>query len=262
MLEAALAYLDRGWSILPLYAPNPDGSCTCDREGCTSAGKHPAIFEWRTYYQRRATPEEASVWFSGPPRNIGVVSGQVSNGLVIIDCDDQTTYDALCYCYRELGESLTAVTGKGHHVYCHAEQATPTVGFKANGHLHHVRADSVQSVAPPSVHASGRTYRWQDQDAVLLELDLSRLAAALARIGGKKDEPRGQTSSSEFLQWLKEGARQGERDERTFRLASHLSYRLPEDEVEELLTLWAEQRCDQPWGREDVRAKLRSGRRH
>lgn len=265
MLDAALAYLARGWSVIPLYAPVEGGGCNCGDPHCTSQGKHPAVPDFRTYHKRLATPEEINNWFGGAEaRNIGISTGSVSGDLVVIDCDDRGTYDSLCYRYPELHESLTAETGKGHHIYTIAP-TLGTVTFVANGLRHHVQSDGRQVVAPPSLHYSGRRYAFRDPDAEPLVLDLPRLRSALLSIGGRKEEPGGPAHPPGWwAELLRDGAKPGERDEMTFRLAGHLSYRLPSDEVEEILTLWAETRCAQPpgdpWGREQVRAKMRSSR--
>lgn len=211
---------------------------------------------------RRPTTDELHEWFGELDRNIGVVCGQVSGGLVVIDCDDFVTYEALCYRYPELRFSKTALTGKGVHIYCHASEPVKTAPWKANGATHHIKAEGSMVVAPPSLHASGKYYRWANQQP-MVELDLPRLRFALARIGAAPDAGEGPKREPGWAALaLREGAREGSRDDTTYLLAAHFAhYGLRQDVIEEVLTLWAETRCEQPWGREDVNAKVRSAMR-
>ena len=41
ILHAALTYAKRGWAVLPLWWPLPDGRCACGKADCDSVGKHP-----------------------------------------------------------------------------------------------------------------------------------------------------------------------------------------------------------------------------
>lgn len=257
--DAALAYTEMGWSVIPVHAPLPGDGCTCGEQPCQrGAGKHPATSggEWASYQQRIAGPDELRAWFDGPPRNLGVVCGQVSGGLVVVDCDDLVTADALRYAYPEATETASVKTGKGTHFYFHATEPVKTTRFLLNGLTHHVKAEGSYVVAPPSVHASGRTYAWED--TILLTLDLVAFRAALARLGAKRAEETHAPAAAGWVSTLlREGARHGERDDQTTRLAGYLAPHLSYDEALAVLELWAA-RCDQPWGERDVRSKLDS----
>jgi hypothetical protein len=127
---------------------------------------------------------------------------------------------------------------------------------------HHVKAEGSYCVAPPSLHASGRHYEWLDADAPPLVLDLGRLSAALRAIGaGRRDSavPEGQRNEPGWVaKALTEGARTGERDEMTFKLACYIASKdIPPDIAEAILAPYAAL-CDQPWSESDTRAKVRS----
>jgi hypothetical protein len=264
---AAREYAAAGWSFIPIHAPVP-GDTYRD-------GKHPATDggEWLAYTKqdskgewRRPKPEEIDYWFpAGVTSNIGIICGQVSEGLVVIDCDDPATYAALCYRYPELRSSRTVRTGKGFHIYCYADEPVKTTKFTLNGSTHHIKAEGSYVVAPPSVHASGRRYEWV-ADVPLVTLDLERLRSVLVALGatgsgrsvaeGEPIHARGWAATL-----LREGAKQGERDDLTFQLAASLIKALPYDTTLAILELWAQYRCAQtpdPWGAADVEAKLRS----
>ena len=73
LLHYARLYASRGWSIIPLR------------------GKRPAIDAWREF--QHSGPDTALLprWFASPRVNIGIVTGRVSD-LVVVDCD--STEDA------------------------------------------------------------------------------------------------------------------------------------------------------------------------
>lgn len=264
-LQAADVFAACGVSAIPIHAPLlPGTGCTCHKPGCQDAGKHPALSEWRAYIKRRPTPEETGVWFGGPePRNVAVICGQVSDGLTVIDCDDPATYNALCYTYRDLRETLTVKTGKGYHLYCYSPGELKTVTFMANGLKHHVKAEGGYVVAPPSIHRSGNVYRWLDPERAPLTLDLERLAAALKRLGASQADPQPQVAREQgwAARLLREGSRMGSRDDEAIRLSGYLVNFLPYDTCLAILDLWAS-RCDQaphdPFGLDQVQAKLDS----
>lgn len=251
---AASQYLALGFSVIPIGYPPADA-------------KRPAfdaVDSWVTYQKRLPEPAELERWFDGmDERNIGIIAGSVSRGLVIIDCDDLATYAALVYRYPELRASLTVRTGKGRHIYTYAPEPVRTSKFELNGLTHHIKAEGSYCVAPPSLHASGRRYEWVDVDADPAILDLGRLRAALRAIGAKdagvRAVPEGQAPAENWVaRSLADGARHGERDELTFKLACYFaSKQIPFDITEQILVSFASH-CEQPWGEYDVRAKVRS----
>lgn len=285
--EAARVYAGLGLSVIPCVTPI-DGACSCGPQCTRGPGKHPdfqLMPEWGAYSKRQPAPAELDLWWpmtshgaagdtdggGAVPtyqRNIAVVTGQVSGGLVVLDCDDPDTYAALCYRYRELRQSLTVRTGNGFHVYAFALEPVRTHTFTANGHTHHIKAEGGYVVAPPSLHVSGRRYAFIDPPAVPLVLDLDRLKAALSSVGATKANPQGVTTHEQgwVARLLREGAGPGQRDDASIRLAGYFTNKLPLDICEAILQIWAEERCAQvpgdPWGLPQVQAKLRSASRY
>ena len=67
-LEAALEYLENGWSIIPIKPK----------------GKRPAI-RWAEYQNRQPTEEEVTQWWTQwEDYDIALVTGEIS-GVVIVD---------------------------------------------------------------------------------------------------------------------------------------------------------------------------------
>jgi len=106
VLNAALSYCDRGWSVIPV---RPD--------------KKPAI-KWTEYQARKATPEEIRAWWQRWPESmIGIVTGKLS-GIIVIDCDSEAAYQKIqellarwfSDLYRKNPEGLSFIFGlSGRH---------------------------------------------------------------------------------------------------------------------------------------------------
>ena len=71
ILDTALEYLDRGWSVIPI------------RKG----QKVPAI-AWKEYQHRHPTEDEIYSWFGNNDYDIAVICGKISK-LVVVDTDDE-----------------------------------------------------------------------------------------------------------------------------------------------------------------------------
>ena len=68
--QSALAYLARGWSVIPLRP-----------------GEKRPLVRWEQYQKRPPSADELSGWFTAWPKaNVGIVTGSVS-GLVVLDID-------------------------------------------------------------------------------------------------------------------------------------------------------------------------------
>ncbi len=133
----ALSYLKNGWSVIPVRA----------------GGKVPLI-DWKPFTQRKATELEIIEWFK-KDCNIGIVTGQISN-LIVVDLDGQEGIDEA----KRLGltSSLTVITGKGRHLYYKWQ---PNIQNAVRIKLGiDIRSDNGFVVAPISVSESGKRYRW------------------------------------------------------------------------------------------------------
>jgi hypothetical protein len=144
-LDAALSYADQARSIIPVEP----------------GGKLPAI-EWKRYQAERATPSRIEHWWQRADWNVGVVTGQISN-LVVVDVD-----------HRHGGSSTLAKLQADHGCVSTAEVATPngvhlwfahpggrripnSAGLLGPGL--DVRGDGGFVVAPPSIRGNG-AYSW------------------------------------------------------------------------------------------------------
>lgn len=162
-ISAALAYAARGWAVFPLHGA-AEGACSCGRTDCDRTAKHPRTPNGL----KDATKDEATIrkwWAEWPDANIGIATGAVS-GLVVLDVDGEegrATVKGL-----ELPISPLAETGRGRHVYF-AHPGKPVQNQQKGGWFSRkypgldIRGDGGYVVAPPSVHATGRTYSWHPE---------------------------------------------------------------------------------------------------
>ena len=170
LVEAALSYLDRGWSVLPtasIEGSKPPGTCGCYRRAlCGSPGKHPRTRGWRRWTEERPSPAQVREWWERWPRaNLAVVTGAIS-GLTVIDLDGERGVESWRLSpWADRADSglwqvgLAVRTGVGMHLYYRAPgRPTPNrVGLLPGVD---VRGDRGIVVAPPSVHQNGQLYGW------------------------------------------------------------------------------------------------------
>jgi Bifunctional DNA primase/polymerase, N-terminal/Primase C terminal 1 (PriCT-1)/DeoR-like helix-turn-helix domain len=147
LLEAALEYAGRGLPVFPCHARG--------KTPLTEHGLHDASTD---------TTAVLTWWTRWPEANIGIVTGAAS-GLVVLDVDvqhgGQRSLAALEAEHGKLAATPEVLTGGGgkHLYFAHPGE---TVGNSAGrlGAGLDIRGDGGYVVAPPSLHASGRPYKW------------------------------------------------------------------------------------------------------
>lgn len=147
MIEAARAYRKRGWGVIPLWWVE-NGICACEAgASCKSAGKHPLI-KWSSYSQKLPSDAEIDAWWQQwPDASIGIVTGRVSN-LVIVDVDIPG-YDPFTH------DTYTVKTGRGGtHFYFTADGVPYPSRVALEPHID-VRGEGGYVVAPPASNAYG-----------------------------------------------------------------------------------------------------------
>lgn len=165
-IDEALRYANAGIPVFPLHWIKQDGSCSCRLgEMCQAKGKHPRIKNWGD----EATTDVAKItgwWNSTPLANIGIPMGEKS-GLVALDVDTRHDGDKslrdLIEEYGPLPKTVTATTGSGgkHYIFKYTEELAlkNVVGFRDGLD---VRTQGGLIVAAPSMHQSGKRYKWDE----------------------------------------------------------------------------------------------------
>ena len=228
--RAAMSYCAAGWSVVPLRRHD----------------KRPLI-DWERFQDERASPATVAEWYRRwPDANVGVVTGQISN-LVVLDVDPQHGGDAsiehLQHRFGPLPVTVEATTGGGgrHFYFAHPGRLVRNRTGLAQGI--DVRGDGGYVVAPPSVHPSGRRYAWLPGCSPA-ETALAALPRwVFVRSGG----PRLGRSRDEWRRLVREGVPEGQRNSTIASLTGHLLWHGVDAEVAlEMLLAWNRMRCRPP----------------
>lgn len=158
----ARAYMRKGWAVVPLWWPVGD-ICSCPQgPECTSPGKHPHS-KHGTREPLKSGLDVDLYWHEFPLCNIGIATGRAS-GVVVLDVDPgKGGWDSMKQLwarYGPPGPTLCSVTGGGgrHILFRYPGDAMQNaVGYMPGIDI---RADGGLIVAPPSLHGSGKLYRW------------------------------------------------------------------------------------------------------
>jgi hypothetical protein len=140
-MEHALSHCERlGLNVIPLIQRD----------------KRPALRSWFQYQQTATTQEQRARWFSRPA-NIGIVTGAVSD-LIVVDCDTVEVWRRLVAAEPRFQQTLTVRTGRGMHIYIRPDGETASTAFVLDGVTNHVKGDGGYVVGFGSVHPSGALY--------------------------------------------------------------------------------------------------------
>jgi hypothetical protein len=234
--KAALRYRARGWSVVPIEP----------------RGKRPLV-RWEPLQRRAPSEAEIRAWFERwPDANVGVVTGAVS-GLVVVDVDPRHGgTEALAELERTHGPLPSGVEartgGGGRHLYfAHPGDVVHNrVGLAPGIDL---RGDGGVVVAPPSIHPSGRRYRWRRGHAPD-EVALAEPPPWLLRAPGAA---RAGHPLAYWRERVRRPVLEGERNATLASFAGHLLWHeVDPDVVTELLLAWNRLRCEPPLTDDEV----------
>ena len=153
-LDHALDLWRRGLSVFPVPRPRPGAPA-----GQAGDGKVPTL-AWREFQNRRPTEDEIRAWFSAP-RNIAVITGQVSD-VVVIDADSpKAVHWVRTHLPRTPWQTKTA---RGYHLWYRRpgiRVANRARVETRDGRLAlDVRGDGGYVIGPSSIHQTGARYEY------------------------------------------------------------------------------------------------------
>lgn len=167
--ESALAYLEMGWSVIPLW-----GAARPER------AKTPAV-AWAQYQQAPPDADTVRAWFRDLRcAGVGVVCGPVS-GLVVLDFDDPARAQAFARLNPDLTNTLTVRSGGRGLPHYYYELPPGLAVSSAHAPGVDLLAAGTYVVAPPTAGA-GRAWEVEHDGPPrrLTALDLRRIAAFIA----------------------------------------------------------------------------------
>jgi len=141
LLTDALGYFARGWSLIPIVPQTKKAAAA-----------------WTAHQKERASEAMIRLWFDKPKYpGIGVIFGKVSGGLASRDYDNPEAYRRWAADHPDLAATLPTVeTGRGFHLYFRAASER----FENCGDGEYRGNSGHYSVLPPTIHPSGKPYRW------------------------------------------------------------------------------------------------------
>ena len=205
--EQALSLSERfSWSIVPV-----------------GVDKKP-LDEWKKYQNQKAGREQLQEWFKKyPAANIGVVTGKISN-LVVLDIDprhggNEDLFDEIITVKSKTG-------GGGWHYYFNYKEGIHNQAGIINGL--DVRGEGGYVVVPPSLHKSGNRYKWINSPFDTPIIDVPSKVLAILQ--------NGKTENNQFFKnWdetVLNGVNEGKRNESAASVVGKLLGKYSEGEWE------------------------------
>ena len=248
--EAALHYAEIGLAVFPLKERTKYPLTNNGFKDATTDKKQIEIW-----------------WKQNPNANIGIATGQMSGGLVVIDMDvdkekDKDGYHAFVkWCeenYLILPDSWLSITGRGgYHLLYKSSFPVPS----KRGWLEDVdiRADGGYIVAPPSIHPNGTKYEWEqapDDYDLITDDDIDVEFVFNSIIASDKAD------KSEPLK-VPETIPEGQRDDLMFKLAcKYQAMGMSDSEMEAALMAANKERCKPPLPLRQIKQKLKQAQKY
>lgn len=247
--QAARDYAQRGLAVFPV-----------------KKNKHP----YTMHGVKDATTDLTVIrewWKRWPDANIGIATGTVSGGLIVIDqdIDDGTGVNGVIsfqkWC-REKNvkepDSWLAITGRGgYHLYLKSAHASEFKNSVALLEGVDIRADGGYVIAPPSVHQNGRAYTWEyPPDEYQLETVPEEIERQLLAKRNSGRDGSGEPAAEYVVPAI---IKNGERNEALFKLTCSLQAKgLPDKAIIAAVETVNTTNCLDPLDRDELRRTINS----
>jgi len=236
-------------------------------------GKRPVV-TWKAYQEERVPRAQVEEWFAQGEHNIAIITGAVSN-LVVVDGDSAQA----CQLIEETcaPTPMVVLTSKGrHYYYRHPGTKIPNACRVLDIPPIDLRGDGGLVIGPGSLHASGHLYRMApgcditDPDGLPVyqeswfpeaqKVPMTSFVRPILHFAG----PGQKDAYSQAQRYVGNvpGAVQGAGgDNQTYVLACRLvrGFNLSDDEALDLLRVW-NQGCQPPWDDQELAAKVKHAR--
>ena len=247
MMQAALDYAARGFAVFPVNQRNKKPHTP---HGCLDAKTDPgAIRFWWTKWKDAA---------------IGIATGSVSGGLIVVDLDEDDDkgldgYQALKTWEKDHGEfpdTWRSVTGRGgYHIFFRSKKIYHNRAGVLDGV--DVRGEGGYVIAPPSLHPNGRRYEWEISPDEEHLAEVTKSVDELLTYGDAQDGEFGQRFE------LPNQIATGTRNDTLFKYACSLQSKgVPNDAIVDYVRMANKMRCDDPLEDEDIDQIISSALRY
>ena len=190
ILEAARRFHAAGFSLIPCKY------------------KKPQLKAWQEYTIKRPSLREIERWFEDDEsgQSMGVVLGQVSHNVVVIDLDGWDCVRLFQAQFPSLLNTYTVLTGSlgGLHLYYRPESLPENMNVRIEGAGGiEIRGNGQYVIAPPSPHLSGFFYKVQNRVAIMRLESMSEIAGWLAAVRETNQSERNEAivAASQGKQW-------------------------------------------------------------
>lgn len=222
-LKQALAYLEYGWAVIPI----------------TTSGKRKApLCEWHDYHHKLPTKAEVTKWWTQwPNAGIGVVTGKVSN-LLVVDVDPDCKDPGALKKYAPTG--LVSKTGRGgcHLFYEYPHQYTTVPNRVGIIPGVDIRCDGGYAILPPSRHENGNIYQWDMGDSPST-LPIDMVEDIVIPPKKQQEKADGDEKPAWISELLAKGLSEGGRNDACAKIAGYFAgKKIAKDITKELLEEW------------------------
>lgn len=163
----AVQYAEAGFPIFPVWGII-ENRCQCGKADCKNPGKHPIT--GRGVLDATTNIRQIRVWWGKHDgANIGLATGEQA-GVIVLDVDGPEGLASLAD--KAMPTTRFVATGKGVHYYFNHPGFKVKNSVRKLGKGLDIRSDGGYVIAPPSKHASGSVYTWNDADAELADIPL------------------------------------------------------------------------------------------
>jgi putative DNA primase/helicase len=274
MKLTALRYIEYGWPVFPVHTPTGDvtrpcscmrGTCPhigehpCHKNTCKNRGKHPchqSVCDSAGKHPRTkngvhdASTDEAKIrrwWETWEDANIGVATGKES-GIFALDVDPRKggaeSLASLEAKHGKLPETRTVDTGGGgvHYFFKYPDFPVKNSAGTLGPGLD-IKGEGGSIVVAPSLHTSGRRYRWRN------DAPIADASGWLLRLLQEAQKTRANGGAA-----MGGAIPEGHRNDTLMSLAGTMRRRgMEAEEIEAALLVTNNKRCNPPLAEDEVR---------
>jgi transcriptional regulator with XRE-family HTH domain/archaellum biogenesis ATPase FlaH len=131
-------YVSLGFTPIPIYAGE----------------KKPSV-HWEEWQTKRPSKDKIRSWFDYTDRDVATICGNVSDGLVVIDCDNQATFDLITKNIELVKKTIIVKSPHGWHIYLRTDNVPTPRHYRLDDIKLDILGEGSIVVLPPSTSSAG-----------------------------------------------------------------------------------------------------------